>query len=293
MTQHHLFVTLGETRYRIERPWGDLPGTGWVTDVTCDDRGHVFVLLRSDPYIESGVPAIIELDPSGRRIAAWGEDIVADGHMLAFGPNRRLFVVDRDAHEVVLFDLSGRRVGGLGRRDRPGEPFCHPTDVACAPSGDIYVADGYGASQVHRFSANGTLLSSWGTPGSQEGQFTTPHAVWVLADGRVAVADRENNRVQLFAADGTFLSCWYDLFKPMDIFGDAAGRIFVTDQIPRLSMYSPDGTLLGRCRPVLNGAHGMWGDTSGHLFLAEISPGRVTRLVPEPGEYSSDAVLVA
>lgn len=46
----------------------------------------------------------------------------------------------------------------------------------------------------------------------------------------------------------------------MDIFQDTADRIYVTDQIPRLSLLGPDGALLGRCRPVLNGAHGMWGD---------------------------------
>ena len=275
-----LFVSLGQQRYRIERPWGDIPsGGGRVTDVVCDGRGHVFVLLRADSYVDARLPTVIELAPDGRRLVAWGE-MIADGHMLSIGCDGRIYVVDRDAHEIVVFDVSGRRIGGLGRRHRPNEPFNHPCDVAIAPSGEIYVADGYGASRVHRFSADGDLIGTWGEPGEAPGHFTTPHGIWALADGRVAVADRENNRVQVFSADGSLQAVWTDFYHPMDIFQDAAGRLFVTDQIPRLSMLGPDGTLLGRCRPVLNGAHGMWGDSAGVLYLAEMNPSRVTRLVP-------------
>jgi hypothetical protein len=51
----------------------------------------------------------------------------------------------------------------------------------------------------------------------------------------------------------------------MDIFQDVAGRLYVTDKVPRLTVLAPDGTLLGHCRPVLNGAHGIWGDGAGGL----------------------------
>jgi len=275
-----LFVALGPQRYRVERPWGDLPaGAGKVTDVVCDDRGQVFVLLRADSYVDPIQPTVIALSPDGSRVAAWGEDI-ADGHMLSIGPDGRIYVVDRDAHEIVVFDRQGRRVGGLGQRHQPNAPFNHPCDVAIAPSGDIYVADGYGASRVHRFNPNGDLIGTWGEPGDGPGHFTTPHGIWALADGRVAVTDRENNRVQVFSAQGDLLAIWSDFYHPMDIFQDAQGRIYVTDQIPRLSMLAPDGTLLARCRPVLNGAHGMWGDQAGNLYMAEMNPSRVTRLTP-------------
>jgi peptidylglycine monooxygenase len=281
MARETLFVTLGDIRYRIERPWGDLPPCGRVTDVACDSRGHVFALLRSDGYVDPDGPAVVELDPSGRRIAAWGGDVIADGHMIAIGSDDRIYVIDRDAHEIVVFDTTGKPVGSIGERHRPGQPFCHPCDVAVAASGDIYVADGYGASHVHHFSADGRLLSTWGTPGSDPGQFTTPHAVCVLADGRVAVADRENNRIQLFSADGKFLDLWHDFYKPMDIFLDSLGRILVTDQVPRLSAVSDHGALVGRCRPVLNGAHGLTGDGTGHIYLAEGTPSRISRMVPD------------
>src|SRR3954464_7244832 len=98
-----LFVALGQQRYRVERPWGDLPnGAGRVTDVVCDDRGHVFVLLRGDSYVDPVQSTVIALSPDGTRVGAWGEDI-ADGHMLSIGPDFRIYVVDRDAHEIVVF----------------------------------------------------------------------------------------------------------------------------------------------------------------------------------------------
>jgi peptidylglycine monooxygenase len=283
MPRHDLVVALGAARYRIERPWGDLPtGAGFPSDVTCAADGTVFCQLRQDPYDPPG-PAVVVLAPDGRRLDAWGHEAVADGHMLSVHPDGRVFVVDRDAHEIIVFDRAGRRLGGLGTRHRPGEPFNAPCDIAFGPDGTIYVADGYGASAVHRFTAEGTPLGRWGEPGDGPGQFTTPHGIWVLADGRVTVADRENNRVQVFAPEGTWLADWRDHHKPMSVHGAPGGGLYVTDQVPRLSLLGADGTLAGRCRPVLNGAHGIWAAPDGSILLSEISPPRLTRLVPVMG----------
>ena len=284
MPHQALYVRLGEACYRVDRPWGDIPaGPGKPTDVACDVDGRVFVLLRRDPLVDPPSPAVVVLAPEdGGQIAAWGEE-VADGHMLSVHPDGRVFVVDRDAHEIIIFDQAGHRLGGLGTRNRPGEPFNAPCDVAFGPDGSIYVADGYGNSVVHRFAADGRHLSTLGGPGEGPGEFTTPHGIWVLPDGRVAVADRENNRVQVFTAEGAFLTEWRDHYKPMSVHGDAEGKLYVTDQVPRLSLLAADGTLIGRCRPVLNGAHGMWRGSSGVIYLSEQNPPRLTRLVPITG----------
>ena len=89
MTAHTLIVTLGGTRYRVERPWGDLP-SGHVTDVAVDSRGHVSVLLRWDPLSDDTSPRVVELAPDGRRLAAWGATLIADSHMLATSGDRLL-----------------------------------------------------------------------------------------------------------------------------------------------------------------------------------------------------------
>lgn len=276
-----LNVALGDTLYSVERPFGAFErGTALVSDVACDSRGHVFVLLRSDPLVDRPAPAVIELDPEGGFVGAIGEGLIADGHMLAIDSDDRLFVVDRDAHQIVALDRSGTLLWTIGERHRPGRPFAHPSAVAFGPDGTVYVADGYGASRIHAFSPEGALLASWGSPDKGPGQFTTPHGLWVLGDGRVLVADRENDRVQVFSATGEWRATWTDFPRPMDIWSDPEGAVYVTDQVPRLSRLSPDGTLTGRCRPVLNGAHGICGDVRGRLYLAEVNPSRVTRLVP-------------
>ena len=95
------------------------------------------------------------------------------------------------------------------------------------------------------------------------------------------VADRDNSRVQVFTADGSHLMDVRDVHKPMTVHGGPGGSLYVTDQVPRLSQFSGDGKLLGRCRPVLNGAHGMWRDpASGVMYQSEQNPNRLTRLVP-------------
>jgi len=281
MPRFELTVTLGATQYRVERPWGDLPaGAGTLSDVACNPEGNVLALLRRDPSTDPDGPAVVVLAPDGRRLAAWGGDEIADGHMLSVHPDGRVFVVDRDMHEIVVFSPAGKRIGGIGQRGHAGVPFNAPCDVAFAPDGTIYVADGYGASRVHRFAASGDPMGGWGEPGEGPGQFSTPHGIWVLPDGRVAVADRENHRVQVFTPDGHWLADWRDHHKPMSVHGDGTGGLYVTDQVPRLSWIGADGRLLGRCRPVLNGAHGIWRAPDGVIFLSEQTPNRLTRLVP-------------
>jgi DNA-binding beta-propeller fold protein YncE len=278
MGNGRLRVVLGGRRYEVEAPWGLVPAGfqfGLVSQLAVDSHGYVHVAQRGDP-------AILLFEPSGRLVHIYGQEILVDPHGIARDAADRILVVDRDAHQILLFDRHGHEQGRLGERHSPawGEPFNHPTDVAVAADGGIWVADGYGNSRVHRFDPDGRLISSFGEPGKGPGQFTTPHAIWVDRQGRVLVADRENDRVQVFDQEGRHLASWGDLFHPMDIWEDGDGNILVTDQIPRLSLFDPHGSLIGRCRPVLNGAHGVWGAPDGSIFLAEMIPSRVTRLVP-------------
>lgn len=281
MSKTELVVTLGDCLYSVERPWGTLPQgmqLAFVSHVAVDSQDYVYAFQRSKP-------PIVVFDSAGAYVRSWGTDSIADAHGIFITRDDLILLVDRDAHQVLGFDPQGRLQLVLGERHRPSlqAPFNHPADVAAARNGDIYVADGYGNSAVHCFSGQGEWKRTWGRPGSGPGEFTTPHAVWVGDDDRVLVADRENNRVQIFNLDGEYLGEWNDFYHPMDIYVDANGRVYVTDQIPRLSVLTADGTLVGRCRPVLDGAHGVWGDSQGNLYLAEVQPmHRVTKLARRP-----------
>lgn len=275
-----LIVALGDRRYRVERPFGSWPkNSGFVTDVTVDAHGHVFVMLRHDPLVHPEDPRIVELSPEGEYLAGFGGGgLIADSHYLTATGDGRLLAVDRDMHEVLILSASGERLGGIGTRGGPLAPFNHPTDVQLAPWGEIYVSDGYAAALVHRFDGEGKPIGRWGEYGGGDDQFGWPHALWCFADGRVAVVDRTHHRVQVFDREGRHLQTWRDFHDPVGIWGDAEGYAYVTDMRPNLHLIAPDGTRIGRGRPMLNGAHGLYGTPSGDILLAESNPSRITRL---------------
>lgn len=273
-----LIVVLGDHRYDVVRPWGAFPDglrLSGVSHVAVDSSDRLLIYQRADP-------PIVILAPTGEYLGSMASGLLIDGHGMFIDREDRLFALDRDRHQLRVFNAQGDPLLTIGDPQHPRlqAPFNHPADVAVARSGDFYVADGYGNSSVHHFGSEGQHIGSWGRPGKGPGEFTTPHAVWSDAQDRILVADRENDRVQLFTAEGEYLSEWGDFYHPMDIWEDAERMVYVTDQIPRLSVLAPDGTLVGRCRPVLFGAHGIWGDSNGDLYLAEAAPmDRVTKLV--------------
>jgi sugar lactone lactonase YvrE len=111
---------------------------------------------------------------------------------------------------------------------RVAPPFNYPTHAVEAPSGELYVSDGYGNARVHVFTAAGELVSSWGAPGSAPGEFDLPHGLAWDARGRLYVSDRLNSRVQIFAPDGTFLEEW-PARRPNGVAFDADGDAYVAE----------------------------------------------------------------
>ena len=277
MADESYVVVLGDRRYAVHRHWARLPAGesfGFISDVMVDRRGRVHVAQRGTDR------PVLVFDQGGRLEGTWGEGQLAEPHYINLAPDGSILVADRDAHQILRFDDNGRPLQALGNRHWPSlaAPFNHPTAAAQASDGEIYVADGYGNSNVHRFAADGTLIASWGAPGRGPGAFTTPHAIAIDRAGRVLVGDRENNRVQLFDRTGAFLGEWTDFHHPMQIWIDDRDMVFVTDQIPRISLLSPDGRLVGRCRGAINGAHGLSGDAAGNLYMAELPPQEITKL---------------
>src|SRR6202041_1569671 len=98
------------------------------------------------------------------------------------------------------------------------------------PNGDIYVTDGYRDARVHRFTRDGTLVTSWGAPGKGGGQFPLPHSIAFDDDGKLYVADRANKRVQIFSPDGDFLGQWTGMGGPNDIPRGRDGNFYIAEQ---------------------------------------------------------------
>ena len=264
-------VGAGDSTYQVIHPFGTLPPgmeRGRIRHVAVDSQDRIYVYRIGDP-------PVLVFDTDGNFLTGWGAGVIADAHGICISPQDEIFAADRDSHEVLKLNTEGKILMRLGQRGRPAfqAPFNHPADVAVSPTGDLFVADGYGNSTVHRFSAEGKHLSTWGTPGAGPGQFSTPHGIWVGPDQRVYVCDRENNRVQLFSPEGDFITQWTDFSHPMDIWMNTQGRVFVTDQVPRLSVLDQQGVLLGRGKTIVDLPHGVWGDSMGNIYTASTTMG--------------------
>ena len=157
--------------------------------------------------------------------------------MSRLGPDETLYCADDKAHCIHRFTLDGRLLSTIGAPGQgsplhSGLPFNLPTKLAIDPhSGDLYISDGYGNARVHKYTADGRYLFSWGEFGSEAGQFNLVHSVCTDSDGKVYIADRENHRVQIFAPDGAYLGQWTNMHRPCGLYfqGDLAYHRPVAD----------------------------------------------------------------
>jgi peptidylglycine monooxygenase len=246
-----------------------------VSQVAVESSGRVHVLRR-------GEPPVIVYEPDGTFVRSYGAGEIFDSHGISIDAWDRVWVADRDAHQIIAVDLSGQRLLRIGDRHQPKweAPFNHPTRAAVAPDGAVFVADGYGNARIHEFSPEGDWRSSFGEIGAGPRQFMTPHSVIVDRERRLLVCDRENDRVQVFTPDGLWLADWKSLCRPMDLCEREDGVVLVTDQVPSVTAFAPDGARIDRARPSLNGAHGIALGRTGEIYLAEIEPSSVTKLIP-------------
>src|SRR4029453_17686197 len=221
----------GAYRYEVHEAWAKLPsGREFNADVAAvgvDAQDRVYAFNR-------GRHPMVVFDRDGNFLRSWGEGVFHRAHGVHVAPDDTLWLTDDGDHPVRHCTLDGKVLLTLGVPGKPtaymsGEPFHRCTHTALSPRGDLYVSDGYGNSRVHKYSPNGTLLLSWGEPGTDPGQFNIPHNVCCDADGWVYVADRENHRVQMFDGNGRFETQWNNMHRPSGLYmeGGAQGRFYV------------------------------------------------------------------
>jgi DNA-binding beta-propeller fold protein YncE len=309
---------MSEEVYEEVAGWARLPA-GWdfreVVDVVVDSRDRVYVFNR-------GEHPLIIFEQDGSFIGSWGEGLFTRPHGLTLALDEQLgevlYCVDDDGHWVGKFSLEGRLILSIGRRGEPaprlsGQPFNRPTKVAIDPkTGELYISDGYGNAKIHKYSADGRHLFSWGDFGVEPGQFNLPHSVCVDREGRVYVADRENHRVQVFDDRGNFLEQWHNLHRPcgLHIAGDRA----YVGQLPTQMDLNADYPNLGACVTVhdLTGRrlarlgaahpgdgpgqytapHGIAVDSRGAVYVGEVSWSGYGRRLDPPRTFRSFRKLV-
>lgn len=274
-----------ELHYQVVEGWGKLPENwkfGHVIGVEVDSRDRVYVFNR-------GENPVIIFDKEGAFLSSWGKGVFKNPHGIYIDDRDSVYCTDSGDHTVRKFTANGELLRIWGTRDEPKEeePFNRPTDFAIAPTGEMYVSDGYGNSKVHKYSADGDFLFSWGEKGDAPGQFDLPHDVCVHKDGRVFVADRQNHRVQIFDPDGILLDMWTGFKQPCSVYIDAEERVFVTELQARMSILDIEGNLLTRWGEEKSKALGLFiaphasaVDSQGGLYIGETLEGsRIQKFV--------------
>lgn len=248
--------------YTTVRDWTTLPdGRGWGSTGGVDmdlDGVHVWVAERcgGNSCAGSDLDPILKFDAAGSLVESFGAGLMLQPHGLHVAPDGSIWVTDAQGpdgsgsdprqdgkgHVVMKFSPEGALLLTLGTPGvgaaSPGT-LDQPCDVVVAPDGTIYVADGHGGqlpgagphttARIVKFAPDGTFLMEWGSHGSEPGQFRTPHAIALDSRGRIVVADRGNDRLQIFDVDGTFIEAFYQYSRPSGLHIANDDTIFVAD----------------------------------------------------------------
>jgi len=324
--------------YQTIEGWAKLPPSrswGSTSAVAIDKDGRgVWVAERcgQNSCVGSDLDPVLLFDSSGTLVRSFGKSMVNWPHGIHVDRDGNVWIVDgRDnrpvaarnatadaappmlparvfGHQVLKFSPSGKllmRLGTDGGARAPGF-FYQPNAVHVAPNGDIFVVEGHSdaadaTARVLKFNAKGTLLLSWGVRGSGTDQFAQPHALAMDSQGRLFVADRSNNRIQIYSQGGALLDTWFQFSRASGLFIDRNDVLYVADsESGSIEPARPEwqrGIRIGSARtgevtafipdPVTttrntSAAEGIAVDAQGVIYGAEVGPRALKRYVKKP-----------
>ena len=329
-SEKQLVIGMGEHRYQVLHDWPQLPEKyKWQTthNVAIDREGLLYVIHEGRENLKDH-PSIFVFDPKGKFVRAFGNQFQGGGHGLEVrteGREQFLYVTGyQQLKNFAKLTLKGEQVwekrapmdSGIYAKDEDTKPAKRwgrdafmPTNYAFLPDGGFYVADGYGSYRIHRYDKDGNWKSMFGAPGKKDGEFNTPHGIWIDnrpgRDPSVIVADRANARLQWFTFEGNHLKTLDGFILPANI--DARGDVLlVPDLSARVTLLDKDNNVIAhlgedpewraevlkdkmKLRSAANGEgwvsgkflhpHDACFDRDGNIFVAEwVHTGRVTKL---------------
>ena len=168
-------VGSGKYTYEVIEDWARLPDEitfSNVSAVATDSQDRVYAFHRADP-------PVVVFDRDGNYLSSWGSGRYENPHGIYIADDI-VYLTDREGSIAQKCTLDGTPLLTIGTPGvfsdtgcevagevcpRSAGPFNYLTELVPSPSGDLYVSDGYRNARVHRFSAAGELISSWGEPG--------------------------------------------------------------------------------------------------------------------------------
>jgi sugar lactone lactonase YvrE len=289
------------------RKWGEVirvhlapDGNIWVFQRCFSDKpaGDATCLNRGDAN-----PPILEFNPAGHLLRSFGVGLFAHPHGFTVDRDGNIWTTDtndaetvlgmpaRNTHgvtmgqEVLEISPTGKVLMTIGTEGMGGSgpyAFDRPTGVAIAPNGDIFVSDGHSrnksnSARVVKYSPAGKFIKAWGRIGSEPGNFREPHDIYVGGSkGSVYVADRQNNRIQVFDQDGNFIAAWRQFGQPSSVYVDKHDNIFVGAEYVGGEASSRDASATGPKTNVNNRA----------IVIGNAITGELKYLIPDPGDLS-------
>jgi len=292
--------------------------------------GSVNVTTATNRVFVRNAARLFEFDQSGQFVRELGQGLYGFifAHTVRVDPEDNIWVVDEGSNMVIKFNPQGRVVMTLGRKPESiripnpepeappagvgasqtaeqapvgvgvaGDNFNRPTDVAWDAEGNIFVSDGYGNSRVAKFDKNGKFIKSWGSQGTEPGQFRTLHSIATDAQGNVYVGDRGNRRIQVFDNDGNFKTQFLNAGAPWAVCITPGPHQYLytsnsngTSNFDNGEIYKMelDGTILGRFGKAgkllkeFGSTHEIDCRNENELYVGEITNWRVQKVTLHP-----------
>jgi sugar lactone lactonase YvrE len=220
--------------YRLVENWPKLGNIapGPAIGIIPDGKGGVWLLHRSDP-------PLLHIDAAGNVVKTMAEGLFGTVHAFCRDRDGNFWAGDsgpfgntnpealKKAYVVHKFSPEGKlllTIGKPGVQKSGEDTFIGPAACISAPNGDIIIADGHHprpltveGDRLVRYSKDGKFIRAYGKQGTAPGEFMGPHSLAYDSEGRLFVADRSNNRIQIFDKDMNFVDEWRHFGRPSGV----------------------------------------------------------------------------
>lgn len=277
----------------------------WVSE-RCGANGNCLDTPEIDP--------IMLVDQEGNILKMFGKNMIVWPHGIHVDPDGNLWIADargdeerKKGHQVHKFSPDGELLMSIGTAGVAGQDkyvFTNPNDVAVAPNGDIFVADGHRPgtnNRIVKYNSKGEYIMEFGSAGAERGQFNEPHALAINSEGKLFVGDRHNSRVQIFDLEGNHIDQWTQFGRPSGVYIDKNDMMYVADSESNTGYQRNPGwergIRIGDSRtgwvsafipdpnqgymPGTSVAEGVTADEDGNIYSAEVRQRKARKYIPK------------